>query len=167
MGNGLFYSAKEIAATQGDLDPLAYPLMATLAWTDEYPLSRLADKTLSDIPPDARLATVQVHGVRVEHSESGTLVYCDDIYFPPVGEPRQHAVIVIWQDTGDESTSPLWSIAGQLELNGGDVTLALTGEPLYDFTDQLDKTLHIWKNAVELYLNREAYLDNLRAEREK
>jgi len=119
MAHGIFTQARQI--------PLSWDwerdtFRATLVNVDAHPLSLADDRFLADIPPAARLQTVEVTGRRQE----GKNYYSDGLVFDvPAAVTPTSVEIVIWHDTGDERESQLIGAIGQSDEGGA------IGFPLY------------------------------------
>ena len=84
----------------------------TLVDVRAHRVSLSEDRVIADIPPEARVATSALENARMLH---GTL-YAGDTLFPSVGAADEvmGVEMVLWNDTGDEATSPLvaaWTAA--------------------------------------------------------
>jgi len=119
MAHGIFKQARQIPFSwEWERDTFR----ATLVNVDMHPLSLADDRFIADIPPAARLQTVEVTGRRQE----GKNYYSDGLVFDvPASVTPASVEIVIWHDTGDERESQLIGAIGQSDEAGA------IGFPLY------------------------------------
>ncbi|MCD4687497.1 MAG: hypothetical protein K8S97_16325 [Anaerolineae bacterium] len=128
MANALYDKARE-AFLNGDLDWTSDTIKVVLVDTEvenyEYVVDITSDQYLSDVPSQARVATATLA------SKTATAGVADaaDVTFSSVsnsGRPCQ--ALIIYKDTGSESTSPLIAyidagVSLPVTPNGSDIVL--------------------------------------------
>ena len=122
MANTLYDSARE-RFLNGELKWMTDTIKVILVDTGSYTPSFGTHANLADIGPAARISSAPV--TLVDKTTSGGAADARDATFPSVSGPSIEA-IVIFSDTGTESTSPLiaWiDTATGLPItpNGGDI----------------------------------------------
>jgi hypothetical protein len=130
MANALYDKARE-AFLNGDLDWLNDTIKAILVdvkQADEtviYDLDLAADQYLSDVPVAARIATATL----ASKTATGGVADAADITFNAVSnEGEACEALILYKDTGSESTSPLIAYIDEglslpITPNGGDIVL--------------------------------------------
>lgn len=124
MANALYDKGRE-AFLNGDIDWLNDNIKVTLIDVDDYPAVNLAtDEFYSVIPLAARVATSA--NLTAKTSTAGVADAADVTFTAVTGDVCE--ALVIWQDTGVESTSRLIAyidVATGLPVtpNGGDITV--------------------------------------------
>lgn len=101
MASGLYDKAREKFLT-GDIDWLNDTIMVTLVDGDDYTPDLANHEFFSSVPPTARLASETLVG----KTATNGVADADDTTFTSVSGD-QFELIIIWKDTGVESTSPL------------------------------------------------------------
>lgn|SRR5690606_30799158 len=101
MASGLYDKAREKFLT-GDIDWLNDTIMVTLVDGDDYTPDLANHEFFSSVPSAARLATETLVG----KTATNGVADADDTTFTSVSGD-QFELIIIWKDTGVESTSPL------------------------------------------------------------
>lgn len=112
------------AFLSGDVDVTADTIKVVLVDTGQYTYDDAHD-FLADVAAGARIATATLSNVSVA---SGVLD-ADDVNFPSVSNANDGDALIIYKDTGNESTSQLlfYIDAGgglPVEPNGSDINLA-------------------------------------------
>jgi hypothetical protein len=123
MANGLYVKGVE-ALMKAGFNLETDTIKITLVDTADYTVDLAAHDFINDVPAGARVATQTL----ASKSVTGGAFDAADVTFPLVtGDPSE--AMVIWKDTGVESTSPLLyyiDTATGLPVtpNGGDITVA-------------------------------------------
>lgn len=129
MSNALYDLARK-AFLEGNIDWMSDNIKVTLVDANDYFVNLASDEFYSDIPVQARVATSQ--NLTNKTSIAG-VADADDITFSGVTGDVAEA-LVIWQDTGDESTSRLIAYMGfatglPVAPNGGDISVQWSNGP--------------------------------------
>jgi hypothetical protein len=112
------------ALMRGEIDLIDDTIKVTLVDAADYTVDLAAHDFINDVPAGARVATATLTGKSV----TGGAFDAADVTFPTVtGDPSE--ALVIWKDTGVESTSPLIMYIDTatglgVTPNGGDITVA-------------------------------------------
>jgi hypothetical protein len=123
MANNLYTKGIE-ALMKAGINLETDTIKATLVDAADYTVDLAAHDFINDVPAGARVATVTLASKAV----AGGAFDAADATFPTVtGDPSE--ALVIWKDTGTESTSPLimyidTATGLPVTPNGGDITVA-------------------------------------------
>ena len=129
MANALFDKARQ-RFLEGQFNWLTDTIKAVLVDTGTYTPNLSAHEFLSDISTAARVAT---SGAFTGKSTAGGAADANDITFTSVSGPSIEA-IVIYKDTGTDSTSPLIAYIDTatglpITPNGGDIIVTWDNGP--------------------------------------
>jgi hypothetical protein len=107
---------------RGNIDWVGDTIRVTLVDTADYTVDLTSHDYYDDVPAAARVATATL----ASKTASAGVADADDVTFSSVTGDTVEA-IVIWKDTGDESTSPLIAYIDTatglpVTPNGGDIT---------------------------------------------
>lgn len=122
MANALYAKAKE-AFLSKQIDLLNDTIKATLVDSADYTLDLANHDFIDDVPAGARVATVTLSGKSVT---GGVFDAADATFSSVTGDQCEY--IIIWQDTGTESTSCLIAIIDTatglpITPNGADINV--------------------------------------------
>jgi hypothetical protein len=118
MASALYPKFKELLLG-GDIDLASDTIKCILVDTADYTYNSAHDY-LDDVPSAARVGTAQTLASK---TITGGVFDAADVTFSSVtGDPTE--AVIIYKDTGTESTSPLIAyIEGSVTPNGGDITV--------------------------------------------
>ncbi|MFA5439641.1 hypothetical protein [Dehalococcoides sp.] len=122
MANALYAKAKQ-AFLSKQIDLLNDTIKATLVDSADYTLDLANHDFIDDVPAGARVATVTLSGKSVT---GGVFDASDPTFSSVTGDQCEY--IIIWQDTGTESTSHLIAVIDTatglpITPNGADINL--------------------------------------------
>jgi hypothetical protein len=122
MANAL-YDAGRNAFLLGDIDWVADTIKVTLVDAADYTVNLSTHDFIDDVPSGARVATATLAG----KSATAGVADANDVTFTAVSGDVSEA-LVIWKDTGTESTSPLIAYIDTatglaVTPNGGDINV--------------------------------------------
>ncbi|MEQ4489668.1 MAG: hypothetical protein AAC990_04815 [Dehalococcoides mccartyi] len=122
MANALYAKAKQ-AFLSKQIDLLNDTIKATLVDSADYTLDIANHDFIDDVPAGARVATVTLSGKSVT---GGVFDAADATFSSVTGDQCEY--IIIWQDTGTESTSRLIAIIDTatglpITPNGADINI--------------------------------------------
>ncbi len=122
MSNALYAKAKQ-AFLSKQIDLLNDTIKATLVDSADYTLDLADHDFIDDVPSGARVATVTLSGKSVT---GGVFDASDPTFSSVTGDECEY--IIIWQDTGTESTSRLIAIIDTatglpITPNGADINI--------------------------------------------
>jgi hypothetical protein len=122
MANAL-YDAGRNAFLLGDIDWVADTIKVTLVDAADYTVNLSTHDFIDDVPSAARVATATLAG----KSATAGVADANDVTFTAVSGDISEA-LVIWKDTGTESTSPLIAYIDTatglaVTPNGGDINV--------------------------------------------
>ena len=123
MGNALYDKGRE-GFLDGSIDWDTDTIKAVLVDTDDYSVDLAAHDNLDDIPAPARVAT---SGALTGKTVAAGVADATDVTFSEVTGDQSEA-LVIYKDTGTESTSRLIAYIDDatglpVTPNGGDITV--------------------------------------------
>jgi hypothetical protein len=127
MANALYDAARE-SFLGGDLDWDAHTIKLYLIDAADYSKNLATDDFANDIAAGAKVAT---SGALANKTKTAGVADADDVTFSTVtGDPSEE--IVIWRDTGTQSTSNLIANIDTgtglpVTPNGGDITVQWDG----------------------------------------
>lgn len=132
MANALYAKAKE-AFLSGLIDLTTDTIKATLLDSADYTPDLAAHDFIDDVPAGARVATVTLSGKSVT---GGVFDAADVTASAVTGDQCEY--IIIWQDTGTESTSRLIAIIDTatglpITPNGADIVLQWSNDTAHIF----------------------------------
>lgn len=122
MANGMYVKGIE-ALMQAGINLVSDTIKVTLVDAADYTVDLAAHDFINDVPAGARVATATL----ASKSVTGGAFDAADVTFPTVtGDPSE--ALVIWKDTGVESTSPVIMYIDTatglgVTPNGGDITV--------------------------------------------
>lgn len=122
MANGLFVKGIE-ALMQGQINLVSDTIKVTLVDLADYTADLAAHDFINDVPAGARVATATL----ASKSVTGGAFDAADVTFPAVTGDQSEA-LVIWKDSGTESTSPMIMYIDTatglgVTPNGGDISV--------------------------------------------
>ena len=119
MASGLYKKFKELLLG-GDIDLVTDTIKCILVDTADYTCDLAIHDYYNDVPAAARVGTAQT---LANKTVTGGVFDADDVTFSSVtGDPTE--AVIIFKDTGTESTSPLIAyIEGSVTPNGGNITV--------------------------------------------
>jgi hypothetical protein len=125
MASGPYNKGRE-AFLAGDIDFDNDTIKAVAVDVADYSVTLATDNALDDVPAGSRIATTTLANTTVTNG----IADCDDIVFSAVSGDDIGAV-VIYRDTGTESTSALIAYieAGPVSPNGTDITFVVDSGP--------------------------------------
>lgn len=131
MANGLFDAGRN-AFLNGDIDWANDTIKVTLIDTDDWAATLSTDDNYDDVTAAARVATATL--ANTSDDGAGT-ADADNVTFSSVSGDECEA-LVIWKDTGVESTSTLIayfdSVTGlPVTPNGGDITVTWNASGIF------------------------------------
>lgn len=122
MANGMYVKGIE-ALMQAGINLVSDTIKVTLVDAADYTVDLAAHDFINDVAAGARVATATL----ASKSVTGGAFDAADVTFPTVtGDPSE--ALVIWKDTGVESTSPVIMYIDTatglgVTPNGGDITV--------------------------------------------
>jgi hypothetical protein len=122
MANALYDTGRNAFLT-GDIDWVADTIKVTLVDAADYTVNLSTHDFIDDVPSAARVATATLAG----KSATAGVADANDVTFTAVSGDISEA-LVIWKDTGTESTSPLIAYIDTatglaVTPNGGDINV--------------------------------------------
>ena len=122
MANALYGIGRNKFAT-GDIDWVNDTIKLYLIDTADYTVSIDVDDFADDVPTAAKVSTATMAG---KSAALGVTDADDTVFSAVTGDPSE--ALVIWKDTGTQSTSPLLAYIDSatglpVTPNGGDITV--------------------------------------------